>query len=473
MVVRGLPKGLAKDGWWLDDETPKGRSLRVPGFLALVCVGLADLLLWDVSPGLGLAVWFLLMGGAIQIALWPPVGKRQIAGHWAVLCVALVPLVDLVQFISVAIALAGLLVFAIVQALGRWDAPTILRAVLRLPFVGPLQIVVDALAVRVQAPAKGRFGAEVRDWVLPLTIGGIFMALMGAANPIVDRWLTALYHFDAGRLFDPARFIFWTLLALAIWPLLRLSALTPALAKPASLRLPMLRMGLVTPRAILRALVVFNLIFAMQTLTDLGYLWGGVSLPDGMTYADYAHRGAYPLMVAALLAGVFALVAQPHLDRSTLRLLLYIWVAQTILLVGSAILRLDLYVDAYGLTRMRFFAVVWMVVVALGLALILMQTWGRQTTTWFMMRAAGLGVLAIYVASLINVDGLVARNLAPRGATAYAYMCSLGEGAAPATAGICRGPGMKLATPRNWREWGYRNARLRHNVGQMMQEAAP
>jgi hypothetical protein len=61
--------------------------------------------------------------------------------------------------------------------------------------------------------------------------------------------------------------------------------------------------------AILRSLVLFNLLFAVQTILDLIYLRGGVALPDGMTYATYAHRGAYPLMLTALLAAGFVLVA--------------------------------------------------------------------------------------------------------------------------------------------------------------------
>ena len=42
---------------------------------------------------------------------------------------------------------------------------------------------------------------------------------------------------------------------------------------------------------------------------DFVYLWGGKTLPDGMSYAEYAHRGAYPLIATALLAGAFVLVA--------------------------------------------------------------------------------------------------------------------------------------------------------------------
>ena len=48
-------------------------------------------------------------------------------------------------------------------------------------------------------------------------------------------------------------------------------------------------------------------------------------LPDGMTYANYAHRGAYPLMLTGLLAGAFALVAQPWLESRMMRVLLLVW----------------------------------------------------------------------------------------------------------------------------------------------------
>ena len=50
-------------------------------------------------------------------------------------------------------------------------------------------------------------------------------------------------------------------------------------------------------RAITRSLILFNALFALQTVLDLTYLWGGANLPDGMTLAEYAHRGAYLLIL--------------------------------------------------------------------------------------------------------------------------------------------------------------------------------
>jgi hypothetical protein len=69
---------------------------------------------------------------------------------------------------------------------------------------------------------------------------------------------------------------------------------------------PYPRMSGVSP---LRSLVIFNAMFLVQNILDAMYLWGGKQLPAGLTYADYAHRGAYPLMATALLTAVFVLLA--------------------------------------------------------------------------------------------------------------------------------------------------------------------
>ena len=57
------------------------------------------------------------------------------------------------------------------------------------------------------------------------------------------------------------------------------------------------------------SLFTFNAIFAIQNGLDIAFLWSGAALPEGVTLAEYAHRGAYPLIATALLAGLFVLVA--------------------------------------------------------------------------------------------------------------------------------------------------------------------
>ena len=63
------------------------------------------------------------------------------------------------------------------------------------------------------------------------------------------------------------------------------------------------------------SLAAFNLIFALQNGLDIFFLWSGAPLPEGMTLAEYAHRGAYPLIATALLAGLFVLVTMRPRSR--------------------------------------------------------------------------------------------------------------------------------------------------------------
>ena len=56
-------------------------------------------------------------------------------------------------------------------------------------------------------------------------------------------------------------------------------------------------------------MIVFNGLFAVQNGLDVAYLWNGAALPDGLTFAAYAHQSVYPLIATTLLAAVFVLVA--------------------------------------------------------------------------------------------------------------------------------------------------------------------
>jgi hypothetical protein len=74
---------------------------------------------------------------------------------------------------------------------------------------------------------------------------------------------------------------------------------------------------------------------------------------------------------------------------------------------------------------------------------------------------------------LVNVDGLIARtNLAREKPDAW-YLCDLSEGAAPAIIQSdlqCPSNQPRVSTPDDWREWGYRNARLRRSLAVMETE---
>ena len=208
-----------------------------------------------------------------------------------------------------------------------------------------------------------------------------------------------------------------------------------------------------------------------------------------MTYAAYAHRGAYPLIVTALLAAAFVVAAMrpgSAAERSPLmRALVFLWTGQNVLLVVSSILRLDLYVATYSLTYLRVAAFVWMLVVAIGLVLIVARIMLYRSNAWLISANLAALALTIYVCGFINFPYVIAsynvahsREIAGNGPPLDAhYLIGLGPQAIPALDDyVVRGGDalprplfvarrdMLVASHRSemgdWRAWNFRAWRL-------------
>ncbi len=197
-------------------------------------------------------------------------------------------------------------------------------------------------------------------WTLPLLAGTIFVALFAVANPIVEEWLHRSFNevwafIDWLSFLSPLRVGMWGIVAAGTYGILRHRRLrlkrvvhrAPIAAAQRSAN------WLTGQGMIIRCLLVFNSIFAVESALDTIYLLGGARLPEGMTYASYAHRGAYPLIFTAILAGAFVMIAfrtggSGHRSMWARRLV-YVWIVQNIILLFSTCLRLKLYVEAYSL----------------------------------------------------------------------------------------------------------------------------
>jgi hypothetical protein len=166
----------------------------------------------------------------------------------------------------------------------------------------------------------------------------------------------------------------------------------------------------VTAASVTLSLCAFNLVFAVQNALDLTFLWSGAPLPGDLTLAGYAHRGAYPLIATALLAGLFVLVTlRPGSDTARsrgIRLLVVLWIAQNLLLVASTMYRTFDYIESYSLTELRIAALIWMALVAIGLVLICWRLLRNRGAAWLInanMLAALLVLAACTCADLGRV----------------------------------------------------------------------
>ena len=329
----------------------------------------------------------------------------------------------------------------------------------------------------------------VRGWFLPIVFSCLFLFLFSQANPIIQNWFK---DFDARwvfRGFTLWRVIFWLVMAglvcSVIRPCLKIRSKRKkqqAIYKKQEEK--SFTKWAFTKEAIIRSLVIFNLIFAVQTIMDMDYLWLGRALPEGFSYAEYAHDGAYPLIVTALLAALFVLITQSsdkEISESTLiKKLTYIWVAQNILLVFSSIYRTALYVEIYALTYLRFAAFMWMGLVAAGLIWIILRSVWQKSNTW-LINANVITLLAtLYITSFINIGGDIAhynvlhsKEMKGTGVSLdFGYLEQIGGASIPSLEKLQKKGDMQAISVINqiaknlkhnmddWRQWTYSEYRL-------------
>lgn len=250
--------------------------------------------------------------------------------------------------------------------------------------------------------------------LLPLSGGAIFLLLFAAANPVIEGWFDRIGIISLIAWLHPIRWF-----AAGLWFLVAWNAL-----RPLHMRRRWLAAGFdgtgdlaipgVTVASVTLSLLLFNALFAMQNAMDIAWLWGLAPLPEGMTLAGYAHRGAYPLIATALLAGLFVLVTlrpgSSTAARPVIRGLVTLWVVQNLILVASSMLRTWDYVEAYSLTILRIAALEWMALVALGLALILWRLWAGKDGRWLINANAAAAALVLGAATLVDHGALAANR---------------------------------------------------------------
>ena len=457
--------------------------------LALGIAALADWLFWNQRIGLSMALFAVALLAGSYLANFRIASRRRSLTAAAVLLIALVPAVEELNGLSSLFVIAGIVVSA--ALLTNPDFSRLsdgARACRDLFLIGPFRLVGDV----ARTTDIGAISTGLTLWFVPLIFGGIFVFLFASANPLIEKWVRLLDIREWTASINLARTLFWILVLSMAWPFLHVrwrgrKARAPALPSPMSdnAEPPANFLTLFGTGTILRSLILFNALFAFQTVLDLVFLWGNAKLPSGISYADYAHRGAYPLIVTALLSAGFVLAAMrpggAAEQSKIIRPLVYLWLGQNVMLVISSMLRLSRYVEIYMLTGWRIAALVWMLLVTIGLVLIVMRIILGQSGGWLVRMNLISLTATLYVCALINFDAIIAEYNVSHSKEATGrgvnlddyYLVSLGPQALPALdrarllpmvhVGDCgrnRLLSIQAADMASWRAWGFRSWRL-------------
>lgn len=261
-------------------------------------------------------------------------------------------------------------------------------------------------------------------------------------------------------------------------------------------RLPAPLSGFTPPRLGTEETAVVLGLLALLFMTfvgfQLGYLFGGrevIEATSGLTIAEYARRGFFELMVVGVATiGVLLAGDAVTTARRLFRWLAGVLVVCVLVILVSAVQRLMLYTDAFGLTVDRITAAVVMAWVAAVLVLFA-ATVLRERPDRFSSGAVVAGIVAAFALVMVNPGQMAARSnldrtVASAGDADVAYLARLGADAVPIIveriheltpeAGCALGQTLlsrwadesdDARDDRDWRSWNAARAAARRAVG--------
>lgn len=399
----------------------RGTSIKAKVFSMFALVILADFLFYNHTIG-----WTVGVFGVLLVTIFSLHNMMFLKSRMGGILIALtlgqcVLQIEKQSLLSFSLMVLGLITLSLMKR-DDWKSDACIWAKLCLSFcvrfMRPLNRVrIGYQRFSSQYTKSSIFLTAIRGWFLPVILSLTFLYLFSNANPIMMDW------FDGGD-------FLWLFSGLSYWRIafwIFMSSITFAIIRPRiksrvkRAKVPVYykkeqNMGFTewafSKEAVFRSLIIFNLMFAFQTAMDMNYLWAGSALPKGISYAKYAHNGAYPLIITAVLAGLFVLITQSSKEdvsgsKSIIRLT-YLWITQNVLLVFSSIYRTFLYIEIYALTYWRIAAFIWMGLVAFGLIWIVIRGFFGKSNTWLINANVITLFVVLYVTSFVNIGGVIA-----------------------------------------------------------------
>jgi hypothetical protein len=280
----------------------------------------------------------------------------------------------------------------------------------------------------------------------------IFGALFASADLVFGRFLKNLFSIDISEEFmgRTIMLVFVTAFLLAAFRYALRTVVhngtNVTSSKPKSL-------GMVETSIVLTSI---NVLFFGFIMVQLTYLFGGEShvVSQGLTYAEYARKGFFELILVAILSFVIISVAEKQVIKkenshtNRFKILSTILIAQVVIILISAFARLSLYEHAYGFTTIRLYSyalMIWMAVVLVFLAHHIVTSGERAK---FALKVFCCVVVLLLAMNALNPDAFIAkRNLeryAETGKIDPLYLANLSIDALPYTVSLLNNPDEKV-----------------------------
>lgn len=422
---------------------PAGLVLGVAGDLLLRAPG---------APGLGMSVWIAFVA-VVAAGVHARLGGR-LSGEARLLLLAGVAYAAMLAFRDA----PALKLLALGSAFVLFSLPALRRGAAWVLSGSPSEYVaaiagtgisgafgaVPALADAdwsglrsTRSPAVRHAAAATRGVVLAVPFVLVFGGLLIAADAVFASVVAATIRVDLETLASHAALT--GVLAWAVTGYVRglTRGTAMQLALPEGVRRT--RVGVVEAAVLLGLL---NLLFLLFVLVQFRYLFGGASLVEitpGLTYAEYARRGFFELVLVTLLVVPLLLSVDWLLrgaavaPRSVVRAFSGVQIVLVLTIAASALQRMSAYRTAYGLTEQRLYATALLVLVS-AVLVCFASTVLRGRRRQFMPGALAAALVTVAALHVLNPDALIARTNIERAAVTELdarYLAGLSGDAVP------------------------------------------
>lgn len=170
------------------------------------------------------------------------------------------------------------------------------------------------------------------------------------------------------------------------------------------------------PVIVITILISINAVYLLFTFVQFTYLFDSIghNLPQNFTFAEYARRGFFELLVVTLI-NLTILLLTVSLTKSIgnktsifIKILNSFLVFCTGIMLFSAHFRMSLYEQTYGYTYLRVFTHSFMLYIFALLIIALVKVWDKKLI--ILKYYIIISLIAYTIINFMNVDSIIAKN---------------------------------------------------------------
>ena len=395
-----------------------------------LCLGIIGNNLLRAKPlGINISIFVVLL---CLVIAWGWRRHKEYAPCWGLLCLAVVFGLCLAwRDSSVLCSLNLITIIILLMVLGMRPAyktlytgtlASIMTSVIRQ--IGPtlcsplILLVHDIDWSLVKIPSGSIHKRFMRSLMLAIPILLIFTWLFAAADAVFQHGVNTIISNISNIIINSHELtmhilfslLFSLMAAMALRPITLGDVFEPVRKIPPKKYIP----GKIELTVVMGSILILFITFIV---IQFRYLFGGHTLVQsipGLTYADYARKGFFALLAVVtivhliLMVGLWLVESTNARTKILFRQLSLALAVLCIFIFVSAFFRMSLYIKAYGLTQLRFYATAILIWLA---AAFLLSTAKCLLPGWSFFTGAYIYSLLVMllIINIVNPDGLIAR----------------------------------------------------------------